>query len=144
LILNCQGKTNFAWVYKNIKFNFVSYFVSLMFLKNKKDIKQIFEKTFNLLEKWWYMLIYEAYSKRWHFTKNLEKNWLEWYLPHEIDNFINSNWFEKKWRTIFLNKTIFWKWVWYLTEIIWINLSILIDILIPWGYTNFITIYQKK
>ncbi len=130
----------------NKKYDLITFFTSLMFIKTKNEVEKIIHKYSKYLNKWWYILIYET-NKKTHFDwKRFDSKWFHWFNPKEIDEICNKYQLEKI-ITIKMYKKIFWKTIWYLTEKIWLRKTIYLDSIIPIinnNYWNFISLYKKN
>lgn len=149
-----EAKKMFSWIeaissdmrmlnIEDNNFDLVTFFVSLMFMTTEEDINKALKEANRVLKKGGYLMVYEKKVKQWHFNKNLSKNWFEWYSFNELDRYLIKNGFEQVWKEIYLNKTIFWKYLWYLTEYLGYNTTYFLDVFLPWWKWNFICLYKK-
>jgi hypothetical protein len=127
------------------KYDLITFFTSLMFIKNKKELNYIINKFSNNLNKNWYIIIFETLVSS-HYTTKYDKKGYLGFSIEEIDDLLLNHGFTKI-TNLKMYKKIFWKTIWYLSEKIWFTNTIFLEKIIPafWNnYWNFIVLYKKK
>ncbi len=144
--VECSNMTNLS--YENNKFNLITAFTSLMFLKEEEELEKVFFESNRTLKSGGYFLIEDVYKEKGHFYENqLIDTGIAGYNMSELDKYAIKYGFE---RVAF--KPVFKRLLWSkksrlntvnLPSYMGYTLTYLSELFIPGVMNNFILLYKK-
>jgi len=144
--VECSNMINLS--YENNKFNLITAFTSLMFLKKEAELEKVFMESGRVLKDGGYFLIEDIYAKRGHFYENkLTNRNIAGYNINELDKYAIECGFER-----IALQPVFKRLLWSkrsilntanLPSFIGYTLTYLSELFLPGEMNNFVILYKK-